>query len=168
MHSVKFKSERKSGNRNCKITTQQMKNFYVCNLWCLVKKKKEEKNLPSLSINSCRALKEPDCRGWFGSSSWSFCNIRYTSDSSILVRVLGLSTHTRHSTLIVIYIYIYIYAVFMYKEQDDNPEEICFFSVLASDATDVQTDWRVSHLSGLGWTKPLIWPSMASWMLSEE
>lgn len=30
---------------------------------------------PSLSINSWRALKEPDCRGSWG-SSWSFCNIR--------------------------------------------------------------------------------------------
>lgn len=48
------------------------------------------KSSPSLSINSCRALKEPDCRGSWGSSS-SFCNIRYTSESSMLVSVLGLS-----------------------------------------------------------------------------
>lgn len=49
----------------------------------------ERKSSPSLSINSCRALNEPDCRGSWG-SSWSFCNIRYTSESSMLVKVLGL------------------------------------------------------------------------------
>lgn len=58
---------------------------------CCMHHLKKRKSSPSLSTNSCRALNEPDCRGSWG-SSWSFCNIRYTSDSSMLVNVLGLSS----------------------------------------------------------------------------
>lgn len=83
------------------ISTCEM---FLCS-WGNILSRRKRKSSPSLSIKSCRALKEPDCRGSWG-SSWSFCNIRYTSESSMLVRVLGLSnahahkhTHTRTHTI---------------------------------------------------------------------
>lgn len=128
MHSVKYKSERKSGNSNCKITTQKMKNFYVCNLWCLVKKKKRREKL-TITVNKL-------LQGLEGTrlSRLVWLLLLVLLQHPVHVRFLNFGqspgtehthTHTRHSTLIVIY--IYIYAVFMYKEQDDNPEEIWFF-----------------------------------------
>lgn len=74
------------------ISTCEM---YLC-CWGFILSGRRRKSSPSLSINSCRALKEPDCRGSWG-SSWSFCNIRYTSESSMLVRVLGLSGSCTHT-----------------------------------------------------------------------
>lgn len=98
---------------------------------------------PSLSMKSCRALNDPDWRGAWG-SSWSFCNIWYTSESSMLVKVLELS---RDSKKVL---------------HQLSPRTLPY------DLSKKNTSSRQHHLSGLWWTRPRIWPSMASWMLSEE